>query len=98
MEKRLESLSQDTAQERGKRKYLPELSLEEANVDMGGGDLAIGPQPHRQGSQLWECTERLLKILRYHTHTYPLHCLKGQCPAQQKAPESCSSKIALLTG
>lgn len=67
----MSSFSWTTFQERGERKCLPELSLEAENVNMGGGDLAIGPQPHRQGSYSWECTEALLKILKYYTHTMP---------------------------
>lgn len=50
VQKRLKSLSWTAAQERDERKYLPELSLKAGNINIGGGNLAIGPQPPRQGS------------------------------------------------
>lgn len=76
VDKWLESLSWNAAQKRSEIKYLPELSLEAGNADMGGGDLAIGLHSHMQGLYSWECTKALLKILKYysltHTHTHSL--------------------------
>lgn len=78
-------MSWNTAQKRSERKYLTKLSLETGNADMGGGDLAIGPQSHTQGLCSWERTKALLKILKIlltHTHTFThslthSHNLKG---------------------
>lgn len=59
MEKRLESLFWKTAQKRGERNYLPELSLEARSVAMGREIWLLAHSPtgkaHVPGNALWYC-------------------------------------------